>query len=197
MLGDGHLRFTHKDVNGKPKPNHNALYCMTLKNKEYITHLWSNIFKPICTNTVPKPWPSEKSGLPAQQYTFNTRSIPQLTFLHKEWYKWSDEKNKFIKIVPLNIGELITPIGLAIWIMDDGYKNNKGIVLCTDSFTLSEVNLLIEVLKFKFGLNVRIYNRRQKDKPLRWRISINDPDNKLKELVFPYFVPSMLYKLGL
>jgi hypothetical protein len=55
MLGDGHLRFTHKDINRRPKPNTNALYSMTLKNKEYIMHLWSNIFKSICTNTVPNP----------------------------------------------------------------------------------------------------------------------------------------------
>jgi hypothetical protein len=50
--------------------------------------------------------------------------------------------------------------------MDDGPKQGKGIVLCTDSFTLSEVNLLIEVLKLKFELDARIYNRTQKDKPL-------------------------------
>jgi hypothetical protein len=38
LLGDGSLRFTHlKD--GKPKPNCNASYVMTLKNKEYIFHL--------------------------------------------------------------------------------------------------------------------------------------------------------------
>ena len=39
LLGDGSLRFTHKDKNGKPKPNCNASYAMTLKNKEYIFHL--------------------------------------------------------------------------------------------------------------------------------------------------------------
>jgi hypothetical protein len=39
LLGDGSLRFTHKDLNGKPKLNTNALYAMTLKNKDYIYHL--------------------------------------------------------------------------------------------------------------------------------------------------------------
>jgi len=38
----------------------------------------------------------------------------------------------FIKIVPLNIEELITPIGLAHWIMDDGLKSGNGICLSTD-----------------------------------------------------------------
>lgn len=94
----------------------------------------------------------------------------------------------------------MTPIGLAHWIMVDEYKNVKGIVLCTDSFTLSEVNLLIDVLKLNFVLDAKLYNRNQKDKPLCWRITIKgDSDNakKLKEIVLPYFVPSMYYKLGL
>jgi hypothetical protein len=39
LLGDGSLRFTHKSLNGKPKLNTNALYAMTLKNKEYAYHL--------------------------------------------------------------------------------------------------------------------------------------------------------------
>jgi hypothetical protein len=62
------------------------------------------LFNFICTNTVPRPWPTPKSGKPATQYTFSTRYLSQLSSLHKLWYIWSDELNKFIKIVPLNIG---------------------------------------------------------------------------------------------
>jgi hypothetical protein len=39
LLGDGSLRFTHKGLDGKPKLNSNALYAMTLKDKDYIYHL--------------------------------------------------------------------------------------------------------------------------------------------------------------
>jgi hypothetical protein len=84
--------------------------------------------------------------------------------------------------------------------MDDGYKQGRGVVLFTDSFTFSEVNLLIDVLKSNFGLDAKIYNRKQKDKPLCCRISIKgDYDNmaKLKEIVLPYFVHSMCYKLDI
>jgi len=200
MLGDGHLRFNKKDKNGKPKPNTNAWYAIILKNQEYIMHLWSNIYYPICTKTLPFPWPNPKSGLPATQYYFHSRSLPQLSSLHKLWYVWSDELNKFIKIVPLNIGDLLTLIGLAHWIMVVGYKEGRGVVLCTDSFTLAEVNLIIDALKLKFGLEAKLLNRNQKDKPLCWRISIKgDSDNakKLKDLVLPYFVPTIYYKLGL
>ena len=36
LLGDGSLRFTHKGLDGKSKFNSNALYTMTLKDKDYI-----------------------------------------------------------------------------------------------------------------------------------------------------------------
>lgn len=111
MLGDGHLRFTHKDKEGKVRGN--SHYAMTSKSYEYIMHLWSNIYYSICTTTLPNPWPNPKTGLIPTQYTFHTKSLIQLTILHKLWYKWSDDLNKFIKIVPLNILDLLTPIGLA------------------------------------------------------------------------------------
>jgi hypothetical protein len=54
MLGDGHLRFTHKDKIGKPKIGTNGLYAMTLKSHEYIMYLWSKIYFQICTSTLPR-----------------------------------------------------------------------------------------------------------------------------------------------
>ena len=36
-----------------------------------------------------------------------------------------------MKIVPINIQELLTPRGLAYWIMDDGSLKNKGLHLNT------------------------------------------------------------------
>ena len=61
-----------------------------------------------------------------------------------------------IKIIPYNIYDLLTPIALAHWIMDDGVKRNKGLVLCTDSFSISDVVRLSNVLRIKYGLNTTI-----------------------------------------
>ena len=33
LLGDGSLQIAKKGVDGKPKPNSNANFCMTLKSK--------------------------------------------------------------------------------------------------------------------------------------------------------------------
>nr|YP_010170397.1 LAGLIDADG homing endonuclease [Phanerochaete carnosa]QRZ60378.1 LAGLIDADG homing endonuclease [Phanerochaete carnosa] len=81
-----------------------------------------------------------------------------LTVLHSQWYRLDKENNKFIKIVPLNIVDLLTPIGIAHWIMGDGYWDNssKTGVICTDNLTFSEVELLIRVLKSKFNLTATV-----------------------------------------
>lgn len=135
-------------------------------------HLWGNIYNSICTNTPPHPWPNPKTGKPITQYHFSTRSLVSLTEIHKQWYILNKENNKFTKIVPLNIAELLTPIGLAHWVMGDGYWDNsdKTINICTDNFYLAEVVLLISVLKENFNLLATSKRRIKANKELCWRI---------------------------
>ena len=60
MLGDGCLRYTKKIINGKPNPNWNVVFAITLKSIEHIYYLW-NIYSPICSNNPPRPWPNPNS----------------------------------------------------------------------------------------------------------------------------------------
>ena len=101
--------------------------------------------------------------------------------------------------MPLNIGELLKPIGLAHWLMDDGYWSDGTIYLCTDNFTSEEVDLLINVLYSNFGLVAGKKKRIKENKEICWRIrfsSINVNIIKLRDLVRPYFISSMLYKIS-
>lgn len=161
LLGDGSLQFNHKEKDGKPKGN--AIFTMTLKQKEYSDHLWGKVYSPICTKTSPSPWPNPKTGKEISQYNLKTRSLPALSSIHNEWYRWSDQLNKFTKIVPLNIEDLLTPIGLAHWIMDDGYWENDSstVFLCTDNFTLDEISLLIKILTKNFNLTTTTKKKNQ------------------------------------
>ena len=45
--------------------------------------------------------------------------------------------------------------------MDDGYwdKSAKTVIICTDNFTLAEVELLIAILKSKFNLTATVKRR--------------------------------------
>lgn len=111
LLGDGHLRFNKKGKDDLPKPNTNAQLAITLKSKEHINHLWKDVYSEICTSVGPHPWPNPKTGKPVTQYHLASRALPSLSEIHKEWYILNDKK--FVKIVPLNIKNLLTARSIA------------------------------------------------------------------------------------
>ena len=81
---------------------------------------------------------------------------------------------------------------LANWIMGDGSKRTKGLILCTDNFSLQEVVLLVNILILKFDINPTI--QREKNK---FRIYINGKSlMKIKPFILPYFVDHFLYKIN-
>ena len=99
-----------------------------------------------------------------------------------------------VKTVPNNIYELLTPKGLAFWIMDDGSKKGKGLHISVYGFSNEDVDKLMYVLQDKFNLRCSIhYNRDNKPRIFIFKESME----KLITLVKPYFISEMLYKLGL
>jgi len=56
------------------------------------------------------------------------------------------------KIVPINIYDLLTPRGLAFWIMDNGSRQGAGLYLSTYSFSNEDMDRLMFTLQDKFGL---------------------------------------------
>ena len=95
--------------------------------------------------------------------------------------------------MPLNIGELLTPVGLAYFIMDDGHWTGHGITLATNNFTKSEVELLAQVLEDNFDLKCNI--RKDKNVYLIYISAKSIP--QLRILIKDFMHPTMLYKLGL
>ena len=73
-------------------------------------------------------------------------------------------------------------------------------VICTDNFTLSEVELLITVLKSKFNLTATVQRRIKSNKEICWRIRFSGKSENiclLRTLVQSYIIPSMFYKLNI
>lgn len=92
----------------------------------------------------------------------------------------------------------MTPIGLAHWIQGDGYFSNGSVYICTDNFTLNEVKTLIDILNQKFGLKAGTIKRVKDNGKICHRIRISSLSTQhLRDLVSPYIIPEMLYKLGL
>jgi LAGLIDADG DNA endonuclease family len=161
-------------------------------NEAYLLHLYS-LFKDFClsppkrTNLKPHP----RTGKIYSRIRFSTLSLPCFYELYSLFYPSG------IKIIPSNIGELLTEIGLAYWAQDDGSKSRGNFYLNTDCYTLDEVKLLIKVLKDNFGLDCSYHSRGISSTGVhRYRIWIKSNSmDKFIALVTPYFHDSMLYKL--
>ena len=98
------------------------------------------------------------------------------------------------KVVPVNIYEYLTPLALAVWIMDDGGWANYGIRIATNSFDLKEVELLNETIKSKYNLETTIQKIWKED---QYSIYIKKQSvEKIIKIVGPYIHSSMQYKLG-
>jgi hypothetical protein len=117
--------------------------------------------------------------------------------------------NKSTKIIPLNIGKLLKAQGLAHLIMGDGYWDGGSVTICTDNFTFEEVQLLANVITNNFGIIAKINKRISSPRPsmdpntipvkgkLCWRIRISSNSvARLRDIVVPYMIPEMLYKLN-
>jgi NADH-ubiquinone oxidoreductase chain 3 len=123
-------------------------------------------------------------------------NLHTLSFKCFAYYRTLFYNEAGVKIIPANIDKLLTPIGLAYWYMDDGFyhKASGGFYLSTNSFTLAEVELLVEVLKTNFDLDCKSHKSALKDQ--RTIFISTSQSNKLLTLVHPYFHNSLLYKLG-
>ena len=115
--------------------------------------------------------------------------LPWFNYLWELFYK------DRVKIVPMNIGELLTLIGLAYWIMVDGGLGSNGEwILHTHSYTSSKFERLIKVLKDNFGIHSRIALKRAG----QWIFVIPKREvHKVSNLVISHMHSSMLYKLGI
>lgn len=194
LLGDGHISY---DPIRKPLTNARLEFTFAAKILHYVNYLKFNVLAPICTSSEPTPWSNSKlENKEPTQYWFSTKRLPVLTSLHSVWYK--EIEGKFIKILPHNIEELLTPIALAHWIMGDGYFTEGSLKICTDNFTKDEVLKLIEVLSVKYDIKATINKRTNPDGAIKWRIRISKTSmDKLILLVRPHIISEMLYKLGL
>ena len=129
ILSDGHLGKQYK----------NARLTITFAERYYL--LANYIYALFCKYSTPRGFQKRKvqSGKYSPFFgriTFTTLTSPIFTDYHNLFYKLSDN-GKYIKVIPYNIEELLTPVVIAFFIMGDGNYNKikKVIRLCTNSFT--------------------------------------------------------------
>ncbi len=93
------------------------------------------------------PCPTKKGNI-YKTILFYTYSLPCFSEFCKPFYSGS------LKIIPNNIGDLLTPLALSYLISDDGgfCPKSRRVTLATNCFTLEAVQLLVQALKDNFNL---------------------------------------------
>lgn len=184
MLGDGHLETQNKGRTYRLKIEH------SIKQKEYVD--WQfDLFRNIVLST-----PQEKikkiNEISYVNYGFSTLSIDSFRFFANQFYK--DNKKK----IPKLIHRWLAPLTMAVWFMDDGSikpDRNKSLILNTQSFSKKDVEMLKNVLEQKFGIKAKL--RIQQRKQIGYQLYLlSETIDKFIDIVNPYILSSMRYKLG-
>ena len=106
-------------------------------------------------------------------------------------------------ITPNLLRDHVTARGLAYWIMCDGslQRYNKSLILHTQGFNQEENKILSNELNEKFGLHSKVIDHKHNKTDTRkernyFTIFIPTKDcTQLANLITPYMIPSMKYKI--
>uniref|UniRef100_UPI0023F0FA3E LAGLIDADG homing endonuclease n=1 Tax=Cyathus jiayuguanensis TaxID=380660 RepID=UPI0023F0FA3E len=189
LLGEGSME---KSVNGS-----RFVYYQAKVNGEYLLWLHSVISKLGYAHTeIPKLYSKKKNStlVPSDEIRYYYR-FRTFTFSSFDWIYNSFYPNGSRKVIPKFINTYLTPLALAVWMMDDGTSfKNKGFKFCTNGFTLKETQYLALVLQNKYKLETSIHKT-----GLINQYNIYKPKSSFKELikiVAPHFHPTMYYKIS-
>lgn len=123
-------------------------------------------------------------------YRCQTHATPYLGKLRRLFYRDSG------KMIPDNIQTLLkSPQSLAVWYMDDGnlYHRDMMAEIYLPCYAQAEVQRLVEALQINFRLYPTIKIKKSKYPTLSFDVTQTE---RLVEIVRPYIVPSMQYKIS-
>jgi hypothetical protein len=96
-------------------------------------------------------------------FRIKTKTSPLFNIYHDMFYIFNTEANKYIKIVPKDIFNLMNPIVLAFLIMSDGNydKLRKRVRIYTNSYSKQDVERLQKAINEKLSIYVGILHDRK------------------------------------
>lgn len=175
LLGDGSLIETFSKKNLRLQIDH----CEA--QKEYVFWKYEMLKTLILT--------SPSYQIKNRSWRFRTISHPEITEIGELFYQ--DRR----KIIPKNLEKMLTPIGLAVWFMDDGcfIRRDQTFNLNTQCYYQEEVILLKDMLQKNFRLHAISIQGDHNG----WRLYIQKKSSGwFKEIIKPFVVPCMVYKIG-
>lgn len=182
LLGDGTLRYSG-GINAFLKVDQKAV------NQVYVDFLYSVFEEMVGT----PPRLRLVDGNP-HSYWFRTFRSPKFEYFAQQFYKIDALGNRR-KVIPPNIHQMLNPIALAIWFMDDGGKEESGYRLHTECFDLNEQRILQQALGNVFNLEINLRRDTRIDKVFYYLYIPAGSKARFNALVLPYILDCFRYKL--
>lgn len=177
LLGDSSFRL------GKDCKNPAISCAHGIKQKEYCeykTKIFENLGAHCRYNK--RHIADKRTNKLYEDYTMFIPANPSLKFWYNSFY------NNKVKRIPFNLFEYFTEASLAFMYMDDGSKINSTYTMATNCFTKDEITKFRIFLLEKFNLETTMF----KSHVLYIKQS---SAHHFTELIKPYIIPSMQYKL--
>ena len=181
LLGDGCLESQNSGRTYRLKIEQSA------DHRPYVQHLYS-VFEPWVLTGPRSRIKSASNRSKSESWGFSTLSHGAFRFYAQQFYSAGQKR------VPKQIRRWLTPRGLAYWFMDDGSsksKQSKGVIFNTQGFPSAEIDLLIDVLRTKFGLES---SRRHQREGHQIYVSGSSFES-FTDLISPHLITEMRYKL--
>jgi recombination protein RecA len=183
ILGDGNLSHCKTS-----ETNSHIDYAHSIKQKEYA--IWKAKILENLTSVRITEGISKCKGKEYKKVRVFTKTHPLYTHLWKRFY------HNGRKTIDSFLMNQLTPLGLAIWYMDDGNLNNHENFLTpkleTNCFNVAEHMIMTKVLADKFHLEFRANHLNAKYLYLRLRRRDRE---KFFDIIREFIHPTMAYKI--
>lgn len=197
LLGDGNMQTLNQGRTWR----YRAL--QKTEHKPYLDKKFS-VLESLCT---PGSLPSyekildKRTNKMSERWYFNTLTLDCLRLYGNMFYTYDKTKEKFIKDVPKNLSQHLTPRAIAYMYMDDGGLKWKGhsnaMRICTESFSVDGVILIQKVFKHKYNIDTTLTSKTLSDGTVGKRISIPEKSSeRFRELIQEFLVDCMKYKVS-
>lgn len=179
LLGDGRLECRSKAGTARFRVHHAD------SQRDYVLWKYSYFQKLVGRAPWSTNWLDKRSQRYFRSWFFHTVTTD---LFRPVWARFYVEERK---IIPKDIVQELTPLALAVWVMDDGCLFRDSLILNTQSFDRNEQRRLLKAIKDRYGI-VGTINRDRRNLRLRFD---RKATSELSEIVRPFVIESLRSKI--
>lgn len=178
LLGDATMRKTGKT----DKSNAQISFAHSLKQENYCKWKETKLKRFVSSSNYHEEYDKRTNKIYSSYYVY-LKASTYFTSIYDKFYK-SDR----VKYINKEILNKIDALGLAIWFMDDGYKETHGYKISTNCFSDQDLLIIKEFFISKFNIEINSH----KDHTIYISAKYKD---LFTNLIKPYIHSDCLYKL--